>query len=298
MNEKTIGAKTIYDGRVLRLEVLDVELESGLRTSREVVRHSGAAVVLAQLPDGNFLFVRQFRKPLDMDVLEAIAGLVEKGEDADACAAREVEEETGHEVEALTKLGVAMTSFVAVIAAAGLAIGFALQGSLANFAAGVLLIIFRPFKVDDFIEAAGVKGTVEELSIFTTLLRTPDNKAVIVPNANLGKWLQLFLARARGVCLNVDFQYLETGLWSMLETIDPNDDSPDMLDVDRLKIMLLRVLQNLDPGDADFFPVTRYLYGEEGRKGPDFAGKLWQLAEKLAHLFNEYEFHRADMIRR
>lgn len=86
---------------------------------------------------------------------------------------------------ALNRLGVQTTSFVAVIAAAGLAIGFALQGSLANFAAGVLLIIFKPFKVEDFVEAAGVLGTVEEISIFTTQLKTPDNRTVIVPNGKL-----------------------------------------------------------------------------------------------------------------
>ena len=86
---------------------------------------------------------------------------------------------------ALRQLEVETTSFVAVLAAAGLAVGFALQGSLANFAAGVLLIIFRPFKVDDFIEVAGIKGTVEELTIFTTQLRTPDNRTAIVPNAKL-----------------------------------------------------------------------------------------------------------------
>jgi len=88
----------------------------------------------------------------------------------------------------LAALGVAkvpINSFVAMIAAAGLAVGFALGGSLANFASGVLLIIFRPFKVDDFIEGAGIKGTVEEISIFTTQLRTPDNRTVIVPNAKL-----------------------------------------------------------------------------------------------------------------
>ncbi|MFH1490397.1 MAG: mechanosensitive ion channel domain-containing protein [Pseudomonadota bacterium] len=86
---------------------------------------------------------------------------------------------------ALGKLGVQTASFVAVIGAAGLAIGLALQGSLANFAAGFLMIIFRPFKVGDFIEGAGVSGTVEAIHIFTTQLKTPDNKTVIVPNAKL-----------------------------------------------------------------------------------------------------------------
>ena len=86
-------------------------------------------------------------------------------------------------ITALGKLGVPTGSFIAVIGAAGLAIGFALQGSLGNFAAGVLLIVFRPFKVGDFIEAGGTSGTVEELQVFATTLNTPDNKAITVPNA-------------------------------------------------------------------------------------------------------------------
>jgi small conductance mechanosensitive channel len=86
---------------------------------------------------------------------------------------------------ALGQLGIQTTSFIAVIGAAGLAIGLALQGSLANFAAGFLMIIFRPFKVGDFIEGAGVAGTVEAIHIFTTQLRSPDNKTVIIPNASL-----------------------------------------------------------------------------------------------------------------
>jgi small conductance mechanosensitive channel len=88
-------------------------------------------------------------------------------------------------IAALNQLGVQTTSFIAIIGAAGLAVGLALQGSLANFAAGVLMIIFRPFKVGDYIEAAGVAGVVEEIEIFTTQLRTPDNKTIIIPNAGI-----------------------------------------------------------------------------------------------------------------
>jgi len=88
-------------------------------------------------------------------------------------------------VAALGNLGVQTTSFIAVIGAAGLAVGLALQGSLANFAAGVLLIIFRPIKVGDFVEGAGQTGTVEEIGIFTTVIVTPDNRTVTIPNAKL-----------------------------------------------------------------------------------------------------------------
>lgn len=86
---------------------------------------------------------------------------------------------------ALAQLGIQTTSFIAVIGAAGLAIGLALQGSLANFAAGFLMIIFKPFKAGDYIEGAGVAGTVDKIQIFTTTLKTPDNKLVIIPNSKI-----------------------------------------------------------------------------------------------------------------
>lgn len=86
-------------------------------------------------------------------------------------------------ISALSKLGVDTTSFAALIAAAGLAVGFALQGSLGNFAAGVMLIIFRPFKVGDFVEVGGTSGAVEQIQVFATTLNTPDNKTIVVPNA-------------------------------------------------------------------------------------------------------------------
>ncbi|RMG35983.1 MAG: mechanosensitive ion channel family protein [Gammaproteobacteria bacterium] len=86
---------------------------------------------------------------------------------------------------ALGQLGIETTSFIAVLGAAGLAIGLALQGSLANFAAGFLLIMFRPFKAGDFIEGGGVSGVVEKIEMFTTTLKTGDNKTIIVPNGKL-----------------------------------------------------------------------------------------------------------------
>ena len=88
-------------------------------------------------------------------------------------------------IAALNKLGIQTTSFVAVIGAAGLAIGFALQGSLSNFAAGVLIIIFKPFKTGDFVETGGTSGVIEEIQIFNTILRSPDNKRIIIPNSKV-----------------------------------------------------------------------------------------------------------------
>ena len=83
---------------------------------------------------------------------------------------------------ALSRLGVETTSFFAILGAAGLAVGLALQGSLGNFASGVMIILFKPFKGGDVINAAGVTGTVSEVSIFNTILITPDNQKVIIPN--------------------------------------------------------------------------------------------------------------------
>lgn len=85
-------------------------------------------------------------------------------------------------IAALDQLGVDTTSLIALLGAAGLAIGLALQDSLKNFAAGVMLIIFRPFKSGDFVEAAGTAGSVEKISIFNTTLKTGDNREVIIPN--------------------------------------------------------------------------------------------------------------------
>ncbi|MBU2293728.1 MAG: mechanosensitive ion channel [Gammaproteobacteria bacterium] len=88
-------------------------------------------------------------------------------------------------VSVASMIGVETTSFIAVIGAAGLAIGLALQGSLANFAGGVLIMLFRPFRAGDWIEAQGVSGSVDSIQIFHTTLKTADNKVVIVPNGSL-----------------------------------------------------------------------------------------------------------------
>jgi len=88
-------------------------------------------------------------------------------------------------ITVISMLGVKMTSFIAVLGAAGLAVGLALQGSLANFAGGVLIMLFRPFKVGDFISAQGHMGTVHSIQIFNTILKTVDNRTIIIPNGNL-----------------------------------------------------------------------------------------------------------------
>jgi small conductance mechanosensitive channel len=88
-------------------------------------------------------------------------------------------------ISVMGMVGIEATSFIAIIGAAGLAVGFALQGTLANFAGGVMILLFKPYKVGDFIEGAGHMGSVKEIKIFTTILNTPDNKIIIIPNAQL-----------------------------------------------------------------------------------------------------------------
>lgn len=85
----------------------------------------------------------------------------------------------------LTMLGIEMTSFIAILGAAGLAVGMALSGTLQNFAGGVMILVFKPFKVGDVIEAQGYIGSVNEIQIFNTILKTPDNKTIIIPNGGL-----------------------------------------------------------------------------------------------------------------
>ena len=86
---------------------------------------------------------------------------------------------------AVDSLGVNVTSLMAVLGAAGLAVGLALKDSLGNFAAGVMIIIFRPFKIGDYVEAGGTAGTIDEIGLFATLMHTPDNKRIIVPNSSI-----------------------------------------------------------------------------------------------------------------
>jgi small conductance mechanosensitive channel len=88
-------------------------------------------------------------------------------------------------IAAIGALGIQTTSFIAVLGAAGLAVGLALQGSLANFASGVLIVLFKPYRIGDFVEAAGIAGTVVEVEILTTVFKTGDNKRVIVPNGQV-----------------------------------------------------------------------------------------------------------------
>lgn len=105
MNEKTISSQRVFDGRLIKVDVLEVALDNGKRSRREIVRHRGAVAVWARAPDGRFVFVRQFRKAIEREFLEVVAGTRDADETPEACAIREIREETGYEVQTLIPMG-------------------------------------------------------------------------------------------------------------------------------------------------------------------------------------------------
>lgn len=156
---------------------------------------------------------------------------------------------------ALSQVGIQTTSFIAILGAAGLAVGLALQGSLSNFAAGFLLIVFRPFKVGNFIEAAGVSGTVEKIQIFTTQLTTADNKTIIIPNSKLteGNIVNWSEKGTRRVDLVIGIGYQDN--------------------IDKAKEAMLRVLEN-DPRVLKD-PAPRVAVMELGESSVNFVVRPW-----------------------
>lgn len=161
-------------------------------------------------------------------------------------------------IAALNQLGIQTASFIAVLGAAGLAVGLALQGSLSNFAAGVLMIIFRPFQVGDFIEGGGVAGEVEEIQIFTTQLKSPDNKTIIVPNSKMmGDNIVNYSAKgSRRVDLTFGIGYEE--------------------DIDKARGVLLDVLQNDPRVKKDPEPVV--LVSELAESQVNLTSRAWSSA--------------------
>ncbi len=129
-------------------------------------------------------------------------------------------------ISVLTMVGIQMTSFIAILGAAGLAVGLALSGTLQNFAGGVMILVFKPFKVGDFIDAQGYLGTVTEIQIFITILLTPDNKTVIIPNGPLSTGaLTNFSAQETrrvdwtfGIAYGDDFDKAKSLIFDLLKT--------------------------------------------------------------------------------
>ncbi|WP_420571813.1 mechanosensitive ion channel family protein [Kordia sp.] len=158
-----------------------------------------------------------------------------------------------------SKLGVETTSFAAIIGAAGLAIGLALQGSLSNFAGGVLIMIFKPFKIGDLIEAQGVIGVVKEIQIFTTHLNTPGNKLAIIPNGTL----------SNGNIIN----YTAEGTLRVDHVIGVSYDA----DIKQTKEVLMKVLTSNDKVLKDPEPTVNV--SELADSSVNFAVRPWVKAE-------------------
>jgi len=160
----------------------------------------------------------------------------------------------------LSQLGIETTSFAAILAAAGLAVGLALQGSLSNFAGGVLLMIFKPIKIGDLIEAQDTVGVVKEIEIFTTKLLTPDNKLVIIPNGTL----------SNGNIIN----YTEEGKIRVDLTFGVSYDA----DIKQTKEVLLNVLTSNSDVLQDPAPTVNV--SGLGESSVDFAVRPWCTPDK------------------
>ena len=188
-------------------------------------------------------------------------------------------------ITALGQLGVDTKSFAAIIAAAGLAIGLALQGGLSNFAAGFLIIVFRPFKAGDVINGAGIEGTVEEVEVFSTTLNTADNKKIIVPNSSLmsGNVINYTANESRRVDLQLgvgagqDLAKAHAALLALANT-DARVLKTPAATVGNVKLIDLGTLIELRAWckttdhaalTSDFIAKAPAALGEAGIKGPD-----------------------------
>jgi small conductance mechanosensitive channel len=181
-------------------------------------------------------------------------------------------------ISVMGMVGIQATSFIAIIGAAGLAIGLALQGTLQNFAGGVIILLFKPYKVGDFVDGAGHMGTVKEIKIFTTILNTPDNKLIIIPNAQLSN------------ASLTNFSALETRRVDFTFGIGYGDD------YDKAKEVLLgliqaddRILKDPEPfialsglGDSSVNIVVRVW-----AKGADYWGIYFDMNEKVYKTFSQ-----------
>lgn len=178
---------------------------------------------------------------------------------------------------ALGQMGIQTTSFIAVLGAAGLAVGLALQGSLSNFAAGALLIVFKPFKLGEFIEAGGASGFVEKIEIFTTTLKSFDNKIIIIPNSKVGggNIINHSSKPTRLVDLQVVFNYKDdiVKIESLLKEILDSDE---------------RILKDPAPaiGIAKLTETSVRIAVQPWVKTADYAAVAGQVLRKVKELFD------------
>ncbi|WP_203294396.1 mechanosensitive ion channel family protein [Luteirhabdus pelagi] len=204
----------------------------------------------------------------------------------------------------VTQLGVESASLVAIIGAAGLAIGLALQGSLANFAGGVLILIIKPFKVGDFISAQGVDGTVKEISIFNTKLTTFGNQLAIVPNGKLSNdniinYTELGVRREAltfGISYDDNIKEAKDILLKLVneqETVLQLEDKIPMVVVSELADSSVNLSLRYWAKNEDFWNL-RWLVLEEGKARLEAAGITIPFPQRDVHFFNESEENKSN----
>jgi len=196
----------------------------------------------------------------------------------------------------VNQLGVESASLVAIIGAAGLAVGLALQGSLANFAGGVLILLLKPFKVDDFISAQGVDGTVKEISIFTTKLLTIGNQLAVIPNGKLSNETIINYtaegfrreALTFGISYNSDIKTAKDILLALANeqeaTFKDEDHAPQVVVTELADSAVNLSLRYWT--DNDDFWATRFYTLEEGKKRLEAAGIEIPFPQRDVHLYN------------
>jgi small conductance mechanosensitive channel len=195
-------------------------------------------------------------------------------------------------VSVASMVGVETTSFIAVIGAAGLAIGLALQGSLANFAGGVLIMFFRPFRAGDWIEAQGVSGSVDSIQIFHTTLKTADNKVVIVPNGSLsnGHITNYSRESTRRVDINLGIDYssdIKQAREVLLDIAkDPRVRQDPAPVVTGLGDSAINLSLRIWVATPDFWPVT-FAFTEQAKERLSEAGIGIPFPQRVVHLVQQ-----------
>lgn len=202
---------------------------------------------------------------------------------------------TGVFIGAASVLGFPTSSFVAIVGAAGLAIALAFQGTLSHLASGVMLLTFRPFQVGDFVDAGGTSGTVEEIGVFTTTLRTPDNIRIIVPNSKIsGETIKNFSANdTRRIDLVIGVDYGDD-LDLAKETIERIITSDERVLADPAPVV---EVNELGASSVDFvvrpwvktsdYWATRWALTKALKEGIEDAGLSFPFPQRDLHVFNE-----------
>lgn len=201
-------------------------------------------------------------------------------------------------ISVMSMVGIQMTSFIAVLGAAGLAVGLALQGTLQNFAGGVMILLFKPYEVGHFIEAQGFMGTVKEIQIFTTVLLTPDNRKVIIPNSPLatGSITNFSAMPIRrldfsfGIGYSDDIDKAKAILLKMAQDDERvlKDENPPAVMVESLGDSSVNLKLRVWLKSEDYWTVF-YEYTEGTKKGFDAAGISIPFPQRDVHVYNHKE---------